>query len=77
MKSRYSGCEKLHRLKKIGATRWWSKHKALSSIVDFCINLNESDLESSKLVNLFCVLLDVTKGNCDCKMKFLARTLIS
>lgn len=78
-KSRFKGQEKLYRLKKIGATRWWSKHKALTSIIDYESFSDDFDCanDSWKLVNLFHVLLDISKGNFDCKTKFTARTLIN
>ena len=33
-KTKHNASAKLYRLQNIGATRWWSKYKALSSIID-------------------------------------------
>jgi len=68
---------KLYRLLKIGVTRWWSKDKALSSIID--INLVESNqnVENSKFVTFLEFLISVNEGNFNTSSKFMARSLIS
>lgn len=63
---------KLRRLKKIGATRWWSKHKALSAIIDF----NEHEKKFVKFTTFLNVLSAITKGNFNPKTKFLANVLL-
>jgi len=43
-KKAHTSNDKLRRLNLIGATRWWSKDKALSSIIKF----NETDIKNSR-----------------------------
>jgi hypothetical protein len=63
---------KLRRLKKIVATRWWSKHKALSAIIDF----NEHEKKFVKFITFLNVLFEIANGNFDAKTKFLASVLL-
>ncbi|XP_008179735.1 zinc finger MYM-type protein 1-like [Acyrthosiphon pisum] len=67
---------KLYRLQKIGVTRWWSKDKALSSIIN--INLVESNqnVENSKFVTFLEFLISVNEGNFNTSSKYMARSLI-
>lgn len=53
-------------------TRWWSKHKALASI----INPEKDDLESRKFCNFLLFLTEIIEGSFDCKTKFMAHTLL-
>lgn len=78
-KERYAGSQQLYRLQKIGATRWWSKHKALGSIIDYeSVNEEGFDFKLSKQANLFHFLLEINnEKNFDCKTKFKARNLLS
>jgi len=43
---KHSAHEKLYRLQKIGATRWWSKEKALSSIMNLQIVEDNNEVEN-------------------------------
>lgn len=63
--------------KKIGATRWWSKHKALSSIVDEGFLISEDSVNSAKFFNFISVLKEISDGSFDSKSRFTARNLIS
>lgn len=74
-KKEHKGQEKLRKLHTIGATRWWSKHKALLGIIDeeFLVDVNKN----SKLIHVIRVLLEISNGSFDCKTKFMARNLIS
>ncbi|CAI6346479.1 unnamed protein product [Macrosiphum euphorbiae] len=42
---KHTGHDKLYKLQKIGATRWWSKDKALSSVMDLQLNIFKTDKE--------------------------------
>lgn len=53
----------LYHLRKIGATRWWSKDKALSSVIDLQLILNDDKIENSKPVTLLQFLTAVGRGN--------------
>ncbi|CAH0557837.1 unnamed protein product [Brassicogethes aeneus] len=55
-KRKHTAHDKFYRVQKIEATRWWSKHKALSSIVDeeFLINCARMSIEER-----FCANKDV------------------
>lgn len=75
-KKRHTAHEKLYRLQKIGATRWWSKHKALSSIIDESV-LRSEETSTDKLTNVITVLKEISDGNFDCKSRYMARNLAS
>lgn len=66
--------DKLRRLNVIGATRWWSKDKALSSI----IKLNERAIKNSRFLLFLNFLLEIISNHStfDSKTKFTARTLL-
>lgn len=66
---------KLYRFQKIVATRWWSKEKALSSIMDLQINEDNNEVENSKFVTLLEFLVAVYKGNG--QTKYMAKSLIT
>lgn len=72
VKKVHSSHGKLRRLKTIGVTRWWSKHKSLSAIIDF----NEHEKEFSKFITFLNVLYEISIGNFDAKTKFLAKVLL-
>lgn len=74
-KKEHRGHAKLYKLHKIGATRWWSKHKALSSIVDeeFLVDSEKK----FKLIQVIKVLLNISNGRFDSQTRFMARNLIS
>lgn len=76
-KSKHKAHEKMQRLQKIGATGWWSKHRALSSIIDEEFLDTEGDTNTSKLINVMKVLTEISIGSLDCNSKFMARNLIS
>ena len=73
-KCSYKGHDKLQRLQKIGATRWWSKDKALSAIVDK--EMDQKDVKQSKFILFFKCLTEISKSNFDAKTKFTARSLL-
>nr|CAI5851138.1 unnamed protein product [Callosobruchus analis] len=75
-KKQHTAHEKLYRLQKIGATRWWSKHKALSSIIDESV-LRSEETSTDKLTNVITVLKEISDGNFDCKSRYMARNLAS
>lgn len=68
---------KLYRLQKIFATRWWSKDKALSSIMDIEYNESDDKIESSKFVTLLQFLTTIIHRNFNSQTKYMAKTLIS
>nr|XP_018915260.1 PREDICTED: uncharacterized protein LOC109042787 [Bemisia tabaci] len=70
---RHKKHDKLYTLHKIGATRWWSKHKAIKALFG---NIDD-DFESSKFVTFFLFLLEVIDSNFDGTAKFKARNLLS
>lgn len=67
---------KLYRLQKIGVTRWWSKDKALSSIIDINLVENNQNVENSKFVTFLEFLISVNEGNFNTSSKYMARSLI-
>jgi len=69
--------DKLHRLQKIGATRWWSKDKALTSIMDNILLVDRFEIENSKFITFFDFLLVICKGNFNSKTKYMARSLMN
>lgn len=73
-KKNHTSNEKLRKLNLIGATRWWSKDKALSSI----IKLNETDIKNSRFLLFLNFLLEIISNHStfDSKTKFTARTLL-
>ncbi|CAI6365489.1 unnamed protein product [Macrosiphum euphorbiae] len=74
---KHSAHGKLYRLQKIGATRWWSKGKALSSIMDVQIVEDSNKVENSKFVTLLEFLVAVCKGNFNVQTKYMAKSLIT
>lgn len=75
-KKQHTAHDKLYRLQKIGATRWWSKHKALSSIIDESV-LRSGEIATDKLTNVITVFKEISDGNFDCKSRYMARNLAS
>lgn len=76
-KRKHTAHDKLYRVQKIGATRWWSKHKALSSIVDEEFLISENSVNSVKFFNFISVFKEISDGSFDSKSRFTARNLIS
>lgn len=76
-KRKHTAHDKLYRLQKIGATRWWSKHKALSSIIDEEFLISEDSENSAKFINFISVFKEISDGSFDSKSRFTARNLIS
>ncbi|XP_050064310.1 uncharacterized protein LOC126553187 [Aphis gossypii] len=76
---RHTGHDKLYRLQKIGATRWWSKDKALSSVMDLQLNIVEIDeeVDNAKFTTLLTFLTTVCHGNFNSQSKFIAKSLIN
>jgi len=74
---KHSAHGKLYRLQKIGATRWWSKEKALSSIMDLQMIEDNDEVENSKFVTLLEFLVAVCKGNFNVQTKYMAKSLIT
>lgn len=72
----HSGHNKLYILQKICTTRWWSKEKALSSIIDKEFTTKTDLLKESKLITLLQFLIEINNGNFNSSTKFMARTLI-
>ena len=72
----HSGHNKLYRLQKIYTTRWWSKEKVLSSIIDKEFTTKTDLLKESKLITLLQFLIEINNGNFNSSTKFMARTLI-
>ncbi|KAL4148352.1 hypothetical protein QTP88_002616 [Uroleucon formosanum] len=66
--------DKLRKLNLIGATRWWSKDKALNSIIQF----NEPNIENSRFLLFIHFLLQIISKDSkfDTKTKFTARNLL-
>jgi len=66
--------DKLRKLNLIGATRWWSKDKALTSIIQF----NEPNIENSRFLLFIHFLLQIISKDSkfDAKTKFTARNLL-
>lgn len=62
---KHTGHDKLYRLQKIGATRWWSKDKAFSSVMDLQLNMVEIDKEvdNAKFTTLLTFLTTICHGN--------------
>jgi hypothetical protein len=58
----------------IGTTRWWSKDKALSSIIQF----NEPNVKDSRFLLFIYFLLEITSSDStfDAKTKYTAYTLL-
>lgn len=65
--------DKLYILQNIGATRWWSKHKALSSIIDESV-LRSEEFATDKLTNVITVLKEISDGIFDCKLDIWPET---
>lgn len=59
----HSGHNKLYILQKICTTRWWSKEKALSSIIDKEFTTKTVLLKESKLITLLQFLIEINNGN--------------
>jgi len=72
----HSGHNKLYILQKICTTRWWSKEKALSSIIDKEFTIKTDLLKESKLITLLQFLIEINNGNFNSSTKIMARTLI-
>lgn len=70
------GHEKLRRLSKIGATRWWSKDKALTSV--FELPEKVSKIETCRFIIFLTFLWNIvsTSSKFDCQTKFQTRSLI-
>jgi len=66
-KVKHVAYNKLYRLQKIGATRWWSKDKALSYILDINLIEDNQKVENSKFVTFLEFLLSVNQGNFNTK----------
>ncbi|KAE9542505.1 hypothetical protein AGLY_003366 [Aphis glycines] len=66
--------DKLRKLNLIGATRWWSKDKALTSIIQF----NEPNIENFQFLLFIYFLLQIISKDSkfDAKTKFTARNLL-
>ncbi|KAL4101007.1 hypothetical protein QTP88_021028 [Uroleucon formosanum] len=66
--------DKLRKLNLIGATRWWSKDKALNSIIQFY----EPNIENSRFLLFIHFLLQIISKDSkfDTKTKFTARNLL-
>lgn len=73
-KKTHTNNDKLRKLILIGVTRWWSKDKALTSI----IKLNETDIKKSRFLLFITLLLEIISKNStlDSKTKFAARSLL-
>ncbi|XP_050061585.1 zinc finger MYM-type protein 6-like [Aphis gossypii] len=76
---KHTGHDKLYKLQKIGATWWWSKDKALSSVMDLQLNIVEIDKEvdNAKFTTLLTFLTTVCHGNFNSQSKFIAKSLIN
>lgn len=74
----HSSHNKLYTIQKIGATRWWSKDKALSSIIDIHLySISENnEINNSKFVTFLQFLMGILRGNCNNATKFMAKTLL-
>lgn len=68
---------KLHRLPKIGITRWWSKDQAITSIIDNILLVEHFKVENSKFIIFFDFILAICKRNYNTKTKYTARCLIN
>lgn len=74
-KKKHRGHDKLYRIQKFNATRWWSKHRALSSIIDE--EFIKFDKCSGKLIHLFTVLNEIAVDkNFDGNARFKAKNLM-
>lgn len=73
-KQTHKSHDKLRKLNLIGATRWWSKDKALSSIIQF----NETNVKDSRFLLFLHFLLEITSSESkfDAKTKYTAHTLL-
>ncbi|XP_008178490.1 zinc finger MYM-type protein 1-like [Acyrthosiphon pisum] len=73
-KQTHKSHDKLRKLNLIGATRWWSKDKALSSIIQF----NEPNVKDSRFLLFLHFLLEITSSESkfDAKTKYTAHTLL-
>uniref|UniRef100_A0A2S2R3L7 Uncharacterized protein n=1 Tax=Sipha flava TaxID=143950 RepID=A0A2S2R3L7_9HEMI len=73
-KQTHKSHNKLKKLNLIGTTRWWSKDKALSSIIQF----NKFNVKDSRFILFIYFLLEITSSDStfDAKTKYTAHTLL-
>ncbi|KAL4120303.1 hypothetical protein QTP88_013020 [Uroleucon formosanum] len=76
---KHTGHDKLYKLQKIGATRWWSKDKALRIVMDLQLNILETnkEVENAIFATLLTFLTTVCHGNFNTQSKFIAKSLIT
>ncbi|KAL4105165.1 hypothetical protein QTP88_020437 [Uroleucon formosanum] len=76
---KHTGHDKLYKLQKIGATLWWSKDKALFSVMDLQLNILETnkEVENAIFATSLTFLTTVCNGNFNTQSKFIAKSLIS